>query len=216
MRCNAINGLAQLLVPKALTTDSPKADHDGMMRAWTKIVACGTALAARGAPERHSALQGISRSAIRYANDISGADYLEAVGAIHSYGRQMEALFADNDILLSATLLELPAEVGRFTHDRDDYEACRIGEGGVFAYSPYCAAFNASGLGPVALERSGANLLSDLVGIVTCGQRLNHTQNKWPSDRRYCPLRPKSKLSPNDMRTILAAVGVSHVGIEGL
>ena len=123
----------------------PKADHDGMMRAWTKIVACGTALATRGAPERHSALQGVSRSAIRYANDISGADYLEAVGIIHSYGRQMEAFFADYDILLSATLSEPPAEIGRFTHDRDDYEAYRIGKGGVFAYSPFCATFNASG-----------------------------------------------------------------------
>ena len=116
-----------------------------MMRAWTKIVACGTALATRGVPERHSALQGVSRSAIRYANDISGADYLEAVGIIHSYGRQMEAFFADYDILLSATLSEPPAEIGRFTHDRDDYEAYRIGKGGVFAYSPFCATFNASG-----------------------------------------------------------------------
>ncbi|MEY8097316.1 amidase [Falsihalocynthiibacter sp. S25ZX9] len=123
----------------------PKADHNGMMRAWTKIVACGTALSARGLQDRQNDLQGVSKSAIRYAQDISGADYLKAVGDIHSYGRQMAAAFEDYDILLSATLAEPPAKVGRFTHERDDYEAYRIGEGGVFSYSPFCAAFNASG-----------------------------------------------------------------------
>ena len=35
--------------------------------------------------------------------------------------------------------------MGRFTHDRDDYEAYRTGPGGVFEYSPFCATFNASG-----------------------------------------------------------------------
>jgi amidase len=47
--------------------------------------------------------------------------------------------------LLSATLAEPPAEVGRFHHDREDFVAYRTGPGGVFAYSPFCAAFNASG-----------------------------------------------------------------------
>jgi amidase/6-aminohexanoate-cyclic-dimer hydrolase len=127
-----------------VTPALPRADHDGMMRAWTKIVACGTALSVRGA-KRPDDLQGVSRSAAAYAAGISGADYLAAVGKIHSYGREMAAIFGDYDILLCATLAEPPALVGRFTHDRDDYENYRIGPGGVFAYSPFCAAFNASG-----------------------------------------------------------------------
>ena len=57
----------------------------------------------------------------------------------------MAAAFDDVDIILSATLAEPPALVGRFTHDRDDYENYRVGKGGVFEYSPFCAAFNASG-----------------------------------------------------------------------
>ena len=48
-------------------------------------------------------------------------------------------------MLLSATLAEPPARVGRFSHDREDYENYRIGPGGIFEYSPFCGAFNASG-----------------------------------------------------------------------
>ena len=49
------------------------------------------------------------------------------------------------DILLSATLAEPPARVGRFAHDTEDYVNYRVGPGGIFAYSPFCAVFNASG-----------------------------------------------------------------------
>ncbi len=82
---------------------------------------------------------------MRFANEISGATYLSAVNKIHAYGREMAAVFDDFDVILSATLAEPPAQVGRFSHDREDYENYRIGPGGVFEYSPFCAAFNASG-----------------------------------------------------------------------
>lgn len=129
----------------------PEADHDGMMRAWTKIVACGTALwidgtlKSKGRGLLQGDVQGIAKSAHAFAQGISGAEYLEAVNKIHSYGRQMAAAFDGYDIILSATLSEPPALVGRFAHDRDDYENYRVGPGGVFEYSPFCATFNASG-----------------------------------------------------------------------
>jgi len=129
----------------------PKADHKAMMRAWTRIVACGTALSisktieARGRPLGDGEIQGVSRGAVRFAESISGADYLAAVGEIHAYGRQMASALAPVDVLLSATLAEPPAAIGRFHHNREDYENYRIGVDGVFAYSPFCAAFNASG-----------------------------------------------------------------------
>jgi amidase/6-aminohexanoate-cyclic-dimer hydrolase len=129
----------------------PKADHDGMMRAWTKIVACGTAnwiestLKAQGRDLRQGDIEGVARGAMAFAAQISGAEYLGAVNKIHAYGREMAAAFDDYDIILSATLAEPPAAVGRFSHDREDYENYRIGPGGVFEYSPFCATFNASG-----------------------------------------------------------------------
>lgn len=127
----------------------PKADVPGMMRAWTKIVACGTALSVRkalkGRPLGADDIENVARSALGYADTLSGADYLEAVGRIHAFGREMAAFFADWDILLSPTLAEPPAEVGRFAHSCQDYVHFRTGPGMVFDYSPFCAVFNASG-----------------------------------------------------------------------
>lgn len=129
----------------------PSADVKGMMRAWTKIVACGTALSVRKALAARSRslapddIEGVARGAISYANSLSGADYLEAVGKIHAFGREMAGFFQPWDILLSATLAEPPAEVGRFNHETEDYVNFRTGPGMVFDYSPFCAVFNASG-----------------------------------------------------------------------
>lgn len=141
-----LEGLGHIIVPAR-----PKADHEGMMRAWTCIVACGTALSINSALSlrnhtlQDGDIQGISRGALAYAKQFSGADYLAAVNKVHAYGREMAEFFAPYDVLLSATLAEPPAKIGRFTHDRQDFEAYRIAAGGVFEYSPFCAAFNASG-----------------------------------------------------------------------
>lgn len=128
----------------------PSADVEMMMRAWTDIVGVGTALsiqkALNGRPLTPDLVEGIGRSAVAYAATLPPTRYLEAVGEIHSFGRQMAEYFANGtDILLSATLAEPPAKVGRYHHNRDDYVNYRIGPGGIFSYSPFCAVFNASG-----------------------------------------------------------------------
>lgn len=129
----------------------PAADTRGMMFAWTKIVACGTALwvrealKAKGRPLGPDDIEITIRAACDYAEGISGADYLAAVGKIHAYGREMAAFFEPWDMLLTPTLAEPPCEVGRFAHVREDFEAYRNGPDGVFAYSPFTASFNASG-----------------------------------------------------------------------
>lgn len=129
----------------------PDADTHGMMAAWTKIVACGTALSVDSAVRKRGEalfpddIEGIARGAIAYARTISGADYLSAINKVHAYGREMAAFLADYDLLLTATLAEPPAEIGRFNHVPEDYVDYRMGPGRVFAYSPFTAAFNASG-----------------------------------------------------------------------
>jgi amidase/6-aminohexanoate-cyclic-dimer hydrolase len=126
-----------------------KADVAGMMRAWTDIVAVGTALGIRGAlkgrPVTGDLVEGVGRGAVAHAETLHPTRYLEAVGEIHAFGRQMAAEFDGIDILLSATLAEPPVKVGRFNHDTTDYVAYRTGPQGIFAYSPFCAIFNASG-----------------------------------------------------------------------
>jgi len=129
----------------------PEADTAGMMRAWTAIVACGTALGVSqklrklGRELQPDDLEPVARSACDYARTISGADYLDALETVHAYGRQMAGFFARFDLLVSPTLAEPPAKVGRFSHDRESYLDYRLGPDGVFAYSPYTACFNASG-----------------------------------------------------------------------
>lgn len=130
---------------------APQADHAGMMLAWTRIVACGTALWVRQARARRGGarpgdVEQVTEAACRYAAGLRGADYLEAVETIHAYGRAMAAFFDRHDILLTATLAEPPALIGRFAHDRfDDFEAYRLGDNGIFPYSPFTAAANATG-----------------------------------------------------------------------
>jgi amidase len=150
---NAVEDTAALLsdLGHHVEEASPTADTNGMMSAWTKIVACGTslwirsALAKRGRQLQAGDVEPIARSACEYAATVGGEDYLEAVGMIHRYGRQMAAFFQDHDILLTATLAEPTARIGRFAHTGTDFEAYRMGPEGVFAYSPFTAAFNASG-----------------------------------------------------------------------
>ena len=126
-----------------------------MMHAWTKIVACGTARSVRlksADPAVYEPmLDGVTRGAVRFAASLSGADYLSALDAVHAFGRRMETAFQSFDILLTPTLREPPARVGRFKPDNEDFIDYRTGPGGVFDYSPFCAAFNASGQPAVSL-----------------------------------------------------------------
>ncbi|MFN4202779.1 MAG: amidase [Tabrizicola sp.] len=128
----------------------PRADVPMMMRAWTDIVGIGTALSIRSKigdrPPRPDEVEGVGRGAWAHAQRLHPTRYLEAVGEIHAFGRQMAGFFDGGpDVLLSATLAEPPARVGRFNHDTEDYVAYRTGPNGIFAYSPFCAIFNASG-----------------------------------------------------------------------
>ncbi|MGV8955152.1 MAG: amidase [Cypionkella sp.] len=137
----------------------PEADLLRMMRAWTDIVAVGTALslqkALKGRAPSEDLIEPVSRSALAHALRLPPTRYLEAVGEIHAYGREMAGFFAGGpDILLSATLAEPPARIGRFDHSRADYLDYRLGPDGVFAYSPFCAAFNASGQPAASLPLS--------------------------------------------------------------
>jgi amidase len=134
----------------AVEVARPRADVPGMMRAWTDIVAVGTALSIRsalkGRPLTDDLVEGVGRGACAHAETLHPTRYLEAVGEIHAFGRQMAGFFdQEPDILLTATLAEPPARVGRFSHATEDYVAYRTGPEGIFAYSPFCAVFNASG-----------------------------------------------------------------------
>ena len=147
-----------------VTPGHPDADVPMMMRAWTDIIAIGTALSIRsalkGRPLTDALVEGVGRGAVAHAERLPATRYLQAVNEIHTFGRQMARWFATGtDILLSATMAEPPAIVGRFAHSTEDYLAYRIGPQGIFAYSPFCAVFNASGQPaaslPLAMSKDG-------------------------------------------------------------
>ncbi|MEC9432771.1 MAG: amidase family protein [Pseudomonadota bacterium] len=129
----------------------PEADTPRAMRALMDIIACGTALklrqvaAARGREIEQGEVERIALGSRRHAEGIDGAAYLGAINIVHAYGRAMAGWLSGMDAVLSTTLAEPPAEVGRFSHDRDDYIGFRLGAGGVMEYSPFCGAFNISG-----------------------------------------------------------------------
>ena len=156
-----------------VTPARPRADVAMMIRAWTDIVAVGTALsiekALKGKPPTAEQIERVGRGAVAHAATLTPTRYLDAVGEVHAFGRQMAAFFAPDagdayDVLLTATLAEPPAKVGRFGHATDDYMTYRIGAGGVFDYSPFCAAFNASGQ-PAASLPLGTSATGLPIGI---------------------------------------------------
>lgn len=126
-----------------------------MMQAWTNIVACGTALNVHAKSKDPTVyepqLDGVTRGAVKLAAGLSGADYLNAIGVVHAFGRQMAGHLANIDVLLTPTLAEPPAIVGRFKPVNEDFLDYRMGPDGVFAYSPFTAAFNASGQPAISL-----------------------------------------------------------------
>ncbi len=130
-------------------------DVRAMMLAWTRIVACGTALTVRSylgdTPLDPALIEGVTHGALTYADTVSGADYLAAVNAVHAFGRRMAHVFDDCDMLLTPTLAAPPAPVGQYKPDNEDFLDYRTGKGGVFDYSPFTAIFNASGQPSVSL-----------------------------------------------------------------
>ncbi|MGI9509154.1 MAG: amidase [Geminicoccaceae bacterium] len=129
----------------------PVLDLMPLMQAWTRIVACGAALSvrrkveARGQPLDPDEVEGITRGAIALAETVSGADYLDAVNRVHGFSRELAAFFETYDLLVTPTLAEPPAKVGRFAPDSEDFLDHRLGPAGILPYSPFTPAFNASG-----------------------------------------------------------------------
>lgn len=132
----------------------PQAEIHRFMQSWTNIVACGTELTVRSWEEEHRRaataddLDGVTRGAVALGRTVSGGDYLASVNTVHDIGRQMARLLADErgfDMLLTATLAEPPAEIGRFKPDNEDFLDYRMGPRGVLAYSPFTALANGTG-----------------------------------------------------------------------
>jgi len=151
-----LEGLGHHVAPAPL----PDTDIPALMRSLMRIIACGSALtigkicAAKGISVAEAPVEPIARGALTLAQTVSGADYLADVNALHACGRDFARWMSGWDVMLTATLAEPPAKIGRFAHVTEDFMHYRLGPGGVFEYSPFTAAFNASGQPAASLPLS--------------------------------------------------------------
>jgi len=135
----------------------PSVDFEKVMLAWSKVVACGTALsvdqraAALGRQPKPDELHPTIRNAAEFGRSIAAPDYLASINMVHATGRQVARFFLDYDLLLSPTLAEPPAKLGRLALSNPDFRDHRLGPKGIVHYSPFCPIFNITGQPAISL-----------------------------------------------------------------
>jgi amidase/6-aminohexanoate-cyclic-dimer hydrolase len=159
----AVEHTARLL--EALGHDLVPVEHvieiEPFMRAWTNIVACGSQLTVesraaalgRTGATAEADVERVTMLAIEHGRQVSGAKYLASVETVHAVGRRMARFLERFDMLLTATLGEPPARIGRFATERADawqtFLEYRLDH--VLPYSPFTALANGSGQPAVSL-----------------------------------------------------------------
>ena len=129
-------------------------------------VATGTALffqqlaQARGRAVQPDEVEPVVWSAWQTASRYAATDYLAAVNTFHRLGRRMADFHQRFDLLLTPTLAEPPARLGRFAMSNPDFIDYRLGPQGLWRYTPFCPLANATGAPAVSLPvaRSSAGL----------------------------------------------------------
>lgn len=130
----------------------PDADTPEVIRAVALLMACDNAgtfrdlAKAKGVEPEELDIEPIAKGALRVGAELDGASALAGIDLVHRYGRRIAAWMQPYDAMLTATLAEPPAKIGRFAHKHDDFWRYRLHETeGVYAYSPFTASFNATG-----------------------------------------------------------------------
>lgn len=122
-----------------------------------QVVATGTAMGleaiakARGRDLQPHELEPVTWSAMQYGRTLAATDYLRAVSALHALGRRMASFHERYDLLLTPTLAEPPAVLGRFAMDNPDFIDYRLGPKGLWRYTPFTPLANATGAPSISL-----------------------------------------------------------------
>jgi len=128
-----------------------------MLKPLMVVVATGTGAAIRararvvGRMPAADEIEPVTRGALELSEKLSAADYLEAIGTLHALTRRVARFFTQYDMLLTATLAEPPAVLGRFTMREPDFMAYRLGPEGIAPYSPYTPLANMTGQPAISL-----------------------------------------------------------------
>jgi len=125
--------------------------EEDVLRNVTTIMASGTALAVRqrarelGRAPREDELEPTTRGAVRLAEGISGPDYLMALARLHAFARVVAPFFEAHDVLLTPTLAQPPAPVGRGAMSNPDFADYRLGPEGLKHYVAFTPFANVTG-----------------------------------------------------------------------
>lgn len=158
----------------------PFGTHE-VLRPVMLAVATGTALfleqlqAQRGRAIAPEEVEAVVWSAWQTAKALPASAYLEAVNSFHRLGRQMAQFHARYDLLLTPTLAEPPAPLGRYTMDRSDFIDYRLGPQGLWRYSPFCPLANATGAPAISLPAglgSGGLPIGAMLSAALCEDAL--------------------------------------------
>ncbi len=137
-----------------------------VIRPVMEVIVIGTAMlldgfaAQRGRPLAADELEPAVWSALQIGRTRSGGDYLRALNQLHGLARRMGAFHERYDLLLTPTLAEPPALLGRFAMHNPDFMDYRLGPQGLWRYSPFTPLTNATGAPAISLPvgRSSAGL----------------------------------------------------------
>ena len=128
-----------------------------VVRPVMQVIATGTAMGLeaiatqRGRPIAQDEVEPVVWSALQVGRGFSGTDYLRAVNALHLLGRRMAAFHERYDLLLTPTLAEPPARIGRFAMSNPDFIDYRLGPEGLWRYTPFTPLANATGAPSISL-----------------------------------------------------------------
>jgi amidase len=128
-----------------------------VVRPVMQVIATGTAMGLeaiatqRGRPIAQDEVEPVVWGALQVGRGFSGTDYLRAVNALHALGRRMAAFHERYDLLLTPTLAEPPARIGRFAMSNPDFIDYRLGPEGLWRYTPFTPLANATGAPAISL-----------------------------------------------------------------
>jgi amidase len=137
-----------------------------VVRPVMQLVAAGTAVtldsiaAARRRPIGDDEVEPVVMGALQVGRSLSASDYLQAVNTLHLLSRRMARFHDRWDLMLTPTLAEPPAAIGRFAMHNPDFIDYRLGPQGLWRYTPFTPLANATGVPSISLPagRSAAGL----------------------------------------------------------
>lgn len=138
-------------------------------------VATGTALflkqlaAARGRAIAPDEVEPVIWGALQYARTLEATEYLAAINALHALGRRLALFHERFDLLLTPTLAEPPALLGRFAMHNPDFIDYRLGPTGLWRYTPFCPLANATGAPAISLP-AGRSATGLPIGAMLSGR----------------------------------------------